>query len=364
MEDELRIQLENITKKFGDVTAVDGVSFSVKKGEFFTIVGPSGCGKTTTLRMIAGLERPTNGNISINGEVVNNLPPYDRDISMVFQNYALFPHKSVGANIEYGLKIKGVEKAAREQRVEEILDLVNMPGFQDRQPQELSGGQQQRIALARALVLDPSVLLLDEPLSNLDRKLREEMQFELKRIQDDLNITAIYVTHDQEEALSMSDRILVMNEGKSEHLGTPYEIYNQPNNQFVANFVGNSNFIPAEVKSHSNNIFTLEPDLDIDKNNIQISSNNYNFKTGDPVLLCLRPESLTINSMANEDNMNTINGEIRGKTYVGDSVDVLVSVSNQTLQIKMVGDTLQRDYSIGDTVDVSWDYSNGILLEK
>jgi putative spermidine/putrescine transport system ATP-binding protein len=241
------VVFEKVTRAFGEVKAVDGVDLQIKDGEFFTMLGPSGSGKTTCLRMIAGFDRPTHGEIYLHGARVTNLPPFERDVNTVFQDYALFPHMSVGENIAYGLMIRKVAKRERELRVKQMLELVRLPGFEGRKPSQLSGGQRQRIALARALINEPRVLLLDEPLGALDLKLRQEMQVELKNLQRRLGITFIFVTHDQEEALSMSDRIAVFNHGKIEQLGAAAEIYERPATTFVAGFVGTANMIDGEL---------------------------------------------------------------------------------------------------------------------
>jgi spermidine/putrescine transport system ATP-binding protein len=243
------VELRNVSKKFGQVVAVDDVSLQVRQGEFLTLLGPSGCGKTTTMRIIAGLERPAAGEVFIRQENVTDAPPYARDVSLMFQNYALFPHKNVFDNIAFGLKYRerGLPKDERGQRVKEALDLVRLPGIEARYPRQLSGGQQQRVALARALVIKPAVLLLDEPLSNLDLKLREKMRVELKQIQELVGITFIFVTHDQEEALMLSDRVAVMEEGKITQVGVPREVYEKPQSRFVAEFIGQSNFLEARV---------------------------------------------------------------------------------------------------------------------
>jgi putative spermidine/putrescine transport system ATP-binding protein len=242
------VQLDGLRKTFGDVVAVDGVDLEVARGEFFTMLGPSGSGKTTTLRLIAGFERPDAGRILLAGRDVSGDPPYARDVNTVFQDYALFPHMSVGENVAYGLKVKGVPRRRRGQRVDEALETVRLSGFGGRRPAQLSGGQRQRVALARAIVNRPQVLLLDEPLGALDLKLRQEMQIELKRIQRDVGITFIYVTHDQDEALTMSDRIAVFAQGKIEQVGTPAEVYEHPRTEFVAGFVGVSNVLEREGK--------------------------------------------------------------------------------------------------------------------
>ena len=240
---EIAVRLEEVTKRFGSVLAVDGVDLDVREGEFLTMLGPSGSGKTTMLRMIAGFELPTAGRIVLHGQDVTAWPPFDRDVNTVFQDYALFPHMTVAKNIEYGLRVKRVARAERQERVDEVLDVVRLGGFEARKPSQLSGGQRQRVALARALVNRPRVLLLDEPLAALDRKLREEMQVELKHIQERVGITFVLVTHDQGEALTMSDRIAVFSAGRVEQVATPAEIYENPATPFVADFVGTSNLI-------------------------------------------------------------------------------------------------------------------------
>jgi putative spermidine/putrescine transport system ATP-binding protein len=238
--------LSNLTKRYGEVVAVAGIDLEIAQGEFFTMLGPSGSGKTTTLRMIAGFEDPSSGTIELAGEDVSGVPPYDRAVNTVFQDYALFPHMSVGQNVEYGMKVGRVGKAERSKRRDEALEMVRLPGYADRKPGELSGGQRQRVALARAIVNRPQVLLLDEPLGALDLKLREEMQSELKTIQGEVGITFVYVTHDQDEALTMSDRIAVFNNGRIEQVSPPLELYERPANEFVAGFVGVSNLLERD----------------------------------------------------------------------------------------------------------------------
>ena len=237
------VELRGVTKRFGHHVAVDDVSLEVREGEFLSLLGPSGCGKTTTLRLVAGFERPDAGSIRIGGADVASLPPYRRPVNTVFQSYALFPHLSVLDNVAYGLKQQGVPRRDRASRAAEMLDVVHLSGVERRKPRQLSGGQQQRVALARALVLNPKVLLLDEPLGALDLKVRRQLQIELKRIQEEVGITFVYVTHDQEEALAMSDRVAVMNDGRIEQLAAPQEIYDRPATEFVAAFIGDTNFI-------------------------------------------------------------------------------------------------------------------------
>ena len=249
------IRLDGVRKAYGDVVAVAGIDLEVGRGEFFTMLGPSGSGKTTTLRMIAGFELPDAGTIELAGRDVGDSPPYDREVNTVFQDYALFPHMTVGENVEYGLRVKKVDKAERAERRDEALEMVRLPGYSDRKPAELSGGQRQRVALARSIVNRPRVLLLDEPLGALDLKLREQMQIELKQIQSEVGITFVYVTHDQDEALTMSDRIAVFNEGKIEQVGTPAEVYELPGSTFVSGFVGVSNLLERDGRQ-----FTVRPE--------------------------------------------------------------------------------------------------------
>lgn len=257
------IQFKAVSRHFGEVKAVDNVELEIIDGEFFSMLGPSGSGKTTCLRMIAGFDRPTSGQIILYGQDVSNLPPYERPVNTVFQDYALFPHMTIEENIGYGLMIKGISKIERSKRVNEMLELVRLPGFGSRKPSQLSGGQRQRVALARALINHPKVLLLDEPLGALDLKLRQQMQVELKNIQREVGITFIFVTHDQEEALTMSDRIAVFNEGKIEQVGSPAEVYEHPATPFVAGFVGTSNLVSGEVAQRitgSANRFSVRPE--------------------------------------------------------------------------------------------------------
>ena len=289
---ESAILFKNVSRYFGDVKAVDNIQLEIKDGEFFSMLGPSGSGKTTCLRMIAGFDRPTSGQIILYGQDVSNLPPYERPVNTVFQDYALFPHMTIDENIGYGLMIKGVPKAERAKRVDDMLDLVRLPGFGYRKPSQLSGGQRQRVALARALINRPKVLLLDEPLGALDLKLRQQMQVELKNIQREVGITFIFVTHDQEEALTMSDRIAVFSEGKVEQVGTPAEVYEHPASPFVAGFVGTSNLVSGEVAQRI---------------------------TGSPNRFSVRPEKIHIVApdAKVESDMFCVNGRIRDVVYLG-----------------------------------------------
>jgi ABC-type Fe3+/spermidine/putrescine transport system ATPase subunit len=240
------VELVGVTKRYGAVAAVDAIDLEVRPGEFLSLLGPSGCGKTTTLRLIAGFERPDEGEVRIGGRDVSRVPPYKRDVNTVFQSYALFPHLTVLENVAYGLKQRGLGRSERRARAIEMLELVRLPGFGERKPRQLSGGQQQRVALARSLVMHPRVLLLDEPLGALDLKVRKELQIELKRIQEEIGITFVYVTHDQEEALAMSDRVVVMNAGHIEQIGAPREIYDRPATEWIASFIGDTNFLRVD----------------------------------------------------------------------------------------------------------------------
>jgi iron(III) transport system ATP-binding protein len=322
------LTLENISKVFpsrgniGEVIAVQDVNLEIQKGELVTLLGPSGCGKTTTLRMIAGFEFPTSGRIILDGQEVNSLPPHKRDMSMVFQSYALFPHLTVFENVAYGLNVQRLNKKTIRERVSGVLDLVHLRGYGDRAPGQLSGGQQQRVALARALVMEPKVLLMDEPLSNLDAKLREEMRTEIRRIQKELNITSVYVTHDQIEAMTLSDRIVVMNEGLIEQIGSPMEVYRFPNSRFVANFIGRANFIDGMVLAHNNSKLTVRSLGE----SITLSNVKREFREGEPVTLIVRPEMIQIKKKG-----GLYQGIIRQAVYLGDMIEYAVDVGGVSI---------------------------------
>lgn len=360
---QAKLTADGLVKEYGDFKAVNDISFTIQEGEFFSLLGPSGCGKTTTLRMLAGFEQPTEGTISIDEEVINEKPPYNRDVGMVFQSYALFPHKSVGENVGFGLKMDNVPSDEREERVDDILELVGLPGFQDRSPGELSGGQQQRVALARALVIEPSVLLLDEPLANLDLKLRKEMQFELKRIQTELEITTVYVTHDQEEALSLSDEILVMNEGKSEQIASPPEVYNNPANEFVASFMGESNILSGSIVSQ--NEATVDVDLhSTEQDSISISQEaveQMEISDNDRISLSLRSEDLEIVGQAKADGTG-IDGTVNTKTFQGKATKFVVDIGSEEILVEAPGKQSQDQFDVGDQVNVQWDENDCLVL--
>jgi putative spermidine/putrescine transport system ATP-binding protein len=297
------IRFDDVSRHFGDVKAVDRADLEIQDGEFFSMLGPSGSGKTTCLRMIAGFDRPTSGSIFLYGKDVSNLPPYERDVNTVFQDYALFPHMTIADNIAYGLMVKGVPKVERYKQVDEMLELVRLPGYGQRKPSQLSGGQRQRVALARALINHPKVLLLDEPLGALDLKLRQQMQVELKSIQKRVGITFVFVTHDQEEALTMSDRIAVFNEGKIQQVGTPSAIYERPASAFVAGFVGTSNLVSGEVARRI---------------------------TGSPEMFSIRPEKIHLDPNHGEpgNDMLCIDGVVRDVVYLGLFTRYLVEIED------------------------------------
>lgn len=309
------VELRGITKKYDDVTVVDNISLEVNEGEFLSFLGPSGCGKTTTLRIIAGFEEPTKGSVYIKGKLVNEEPPYMRNLGMVFQNYALFPHKTVYNNIAYGLKMRKVDKNEIKQRVEEALDVVRLSGYDDRRPDQLSGGQQQRVALARALVIRPDVLLLDEPLSNLDAKLRKEMRIETKRIQEAVGLTAIYVTHDQTEALAMSDRIAIIEKGRIVQLGVPKDIYERPQGSFVAGFVGESNTIKGKIVSVTDTETEFRSETGL---NVTIKT-DIGYEPNKKVSLYARIETFEIFSTSPPEAKNTFEGKVESVSYQGGS---------------------------------------------
>jgi spermidine/putrescine transport system ATP-binding protein len=313
---EVDVRLERVTKLFGDQVAVDDLSLDVERGAFFSLLGPSGCGKTTTLRMIGGFEEPTAGAIHLGGRDVTTLPAYRRDVNTVFQSYALFPHLDVFENVAFGLRRKGVSKSQISVRVREMLRLVDLTGFDERKPHGLSGGQQQRVALARALVNEPQLLLLDEPLGALDLKLRKQMQLELKRIQQGVQITFLYVTHDQEEAMTMSNRLAVMRRGRIEQIGAPEDVYDHPTTEFVAGFLGASNLVPGEVKERGRDAISV---LVAGGSVLSVPPDRM-ATTSDDVRVGVRPEKIHIereSETAPDRGWNAVEGLLRDVTYIG-----------------------------------------------
>jgi spermidine/putrescine transport system ATP-binding protein len=338
------VRLERVTKQFDDVTAVDELSLEIESGSFFALLGPSGCGKTTTLRMIGGFEEPTEGAIYLGDREVSGMPPYKRDVNTVFQSYALFPHLSIFENVAFGLRRKGSRGGNLKGQVERMLDLVQLSGFGKRKPSQLSGGQQQRVALARALVNSPRVLLLDEPLGALDLKLRKEMQLFIKALQHDVGITFIHVTHDQEEAMTMADRIAVMNAGRIEQLGAPNELYERPQTAFVASFLGISNLLAGNVAGPD--AVRLE-----DGTAIRVRAGSLNGRTG-RVAVGIRPEKIR----PDDQDANALPGVVKERAYVGVSTQYIVETRNGNVSVCVLNDrpgTIPLDP--GDRLTLSWD---------
>lgn len=346
------LSLRNLTKvypgdKNGDIIAVNDLSLSIEPGSFVTLLGPSGCGKTTTLRMIAGFEKPTSGHIFLGGSMLNDVPPNKRGMAMVFQNYALFPHMSVYENISYGLRLRKIDQNTIRNSVEMVLNLMNLVGTENRSPNQLSGGQQQRVALARALVLQPKVLLFDEPLSNLDAKLRLQMRDEIRRLQRRLSITSIYVTHDQTEAMSLSDVIIVMKDGRIEQSGSPTDIYLRPASLFVADFIGDANFVESRIQEIGPSgviVNLLGTPIQIPRNE-QLNSRF----PGEEIYLVIRPEAVRVTGA-----LSGFTGEIRKTTYLGGSVQYLVEVNGQFILATDTNPLRERIYSEGTTVGVQF----------
>lgn len=353
-QDTPTVELSNLTKRFRDVTAVEDVDLSVRDGELLTLLGPSGCGKTTTLRMVAGFEKPSEGVVSLGGREVTQTPSYSRDTGMVFQHYALFPHMTVADNIAFGLEMEGVPDDEIEDRTREALEMVRLPGLGDRYPSELSGGQQQRVALARALIIEPEVLLLDEPLSDLDKKLREEMRLEILRLHRELDVTMIYVTHNQEEALTISDRMAVMADGQIQQVGTPEEVYQEPNNEFVADFIGNANLLNGTVVAANDDEVTVELEEGSD---ITLNREVANSETtpGREVTLLFRPERFKVYAEDfDPDETNTLTGTVTEVTYLGSRIDYFVDIGVDEVHVVQQNIQRQSTFQQGDPVTLSF----------
>lgn len=346
------VSFENVIKTFGNVTAIDNVSFTIEPGNLVTLLGPSGCGKTTTLRMLAGLEHPTSGRIMIGNKDVTHLPATDRDVSMVFQSYALFPHMTVAENVAYGLSASGVNKVEAKEKSEEGLELVGLEGYGERFPRELSGGQQQRVAVARALVLEPEVLLLDEPLSNLDAKLRRHVREEIRELQQKIGLTAVYVTHDQEEALAVSDRIIVMNRSVIAQEGSPRELYEAPASSFIADFIGDANLINADI------IATDGHTAEVAVGALRCSLPQRDFSKG-RVQLAVHPSSVRLSKL---DHQSTgLTGNVRRATYLGNQMQY--DVDSEVGSLFVVDYRVEQAIPVGS--DVSIAFSNrGLALVK
>jgi spermidine/putrescine transport system ATP-binding protein len=353
------VRLHGVSKRFGDLTAVREMDLDIPRGEFFTMLGPSGCGKTTTLRMIAGFEEPSEGKVLLDGEDVTGLPPFKRATNTVFQTYALFPHLSVERNVAFGLQRKRVSKEEIRRRVNEELERVGLAGHANRKPRQLSGGQQQRVALARALVNRPAVLLLDEPLGALDLKLRKQLQVELKRIQQDVGITFVYVTHDQEEALTMSDRIAVMNHGAIEQLGVPEEIYERPRTTFVAGFIGVSNLMPGEVVSTGTGTAELRLDA-----GVTVRTGAAGASVGERAHAVVRPEKLQLRRAngAAPDGRASVDGQVESSLYMGTATQVIVRLTDETRMTVLVPNTDEEARrqlpAAGDPARLTWSSDN------
>ena len=365
------VELIHVTKRFGEIVAVDDLSLMIREGEFFSLLGPSGCGKTTTLRLIGGLENPDDGDILINGVVVNDHPPYERSSNIVFQNYALFPHLNVEDNVAFGWRVKArrVPEPEVKKRVDEALRLVHLEGLGARRPNQLSGGQQQRVALARALVLRPKVLLLDEPLGALDRKLRKAMQIELRGIQHEVGITFIYVTHDQEEAMAMSGRVAVMRDGKFEQIGTPEEIFRTPRTQFVADFMGASNIFHGKV-------IAADAALDAPTRTIQIETDDglkvvsrcdQGMAPGASVSFSIRPEDIQVFPRDRDwSGDNKFDGRIVEKLFLGEATELEVAVGEHNTITSRIQSRIDQEFNFkeDDLVLIGWNAEDCNLLSN
>ncbi len=357
------IVIDHVTKTFGDFMAVEESTFEIRTGEFFSMLGPSGCGKTTTLRMIAGFEQPTSGRVMLAGADVSKVPPYRRDVNTVFQNYSLFPHMTVFDNVAFGLRVRRSSRASKSEirsRVQEMLELVRLPDMADRKPAQLSGGQQQRIALARALVNRPKALLLDEPLGALDLKLRQSMQLELKRIQRELGITFVFVTHDQEEALTMSDRIAVMCQGRVEQIGRPTDIYNSPSSVFVAGFIGTANLLPVRVTELRGDLATVTTR---DDSVLSVGGCGEGVSVGDEVTLMVRPERLTVHPPGSA--INGVSATLMSLVFQGPVLRCEATTSRGTAMVAHVAPhELPESVRPGTEVVLAWEPDAAYLVPE
>jgi len=356
------IQIEDIVVKYGALMALKGITIDIERGELLSLLGPSGCGKTTTIRIIAGFVHPSQGNVYINGERVNEVPSYKRNIGVVFQNFALFPHMTCAENISFGLRRMKLKKNIVESRLKEIIALLHLDGLEKRYPGELSGGQQQRMALARAMVISPDVLLLDEPLGSLDKKLREEMQIELRQLQKKVGITTILVTHDQEEAITLSDRVAVMNDGVIEQIGTPTEIYEKPRSKFVADFIGINNFINGNVVKIGNNEIICK----IGEEETVLAPFKKGYVIGQAVDVIVRPESIELSEGIPLNMGNFLKGIITNIIYKGANISFFIRLSNNQVIVaspnKLDKSVINTNYSKGSEVFVSWKLESSYII--
>ena len=356
------IEVKNLVKTYGNVYALKNVDLNIADGEYFVLLGPSGGGKTTLLRSIGGFIRPDSGSVNIKGQNVDDLPPDRRPTSMVFQGFALFPHMNVSQNIGYGLKLKSIDKNVIENKVNKMMDLVGLKGLSNRMPHELSGGQQQRVQLARALILENDVLLLDEPLSALDAQLRKDMCIELKRLQKTVGISFVHVTHNQEEAMSVADRIAIIADGEMVEQGTPKEIYSNPKNKFTAEFIGEKNIFEGRIKDFNKTKVVV----DIDNDNVEIANNNYKVKKNQKVSLSIKSESIQIKKIS-KTNSKVSNNQIVGKiseiTFLGQFVRYLVVLNNnQEIQVRSYEEIV--NLKVHDTVSLSWKLEDFLLHQN
>jgi putative spermidine/putrescine transport system ATP-binding protein len=360
------VEIRNAYKSYGSNVILNGISLDVRQGELLTLLGPSGCGKTTTLNVIAGFIEIDDGEVLIKGNKMNHIPPHKRDLGMVFQTYSLFPHMTVYQNLDFGLNLRKVDKAERNRRIGESLELVKMTGLENRYPRELSGGQRQRVAIARALVVHPKLLLLDEPLSNLDAKLRHELRAEIKRLQKEVGVTTIFVTHDQEEALSMSDRIVVMNKGNIEQIGTPIEIYKQPKTEFVFQFIGKSNCFDCSVQSIGEKAVHVQMEsgstLSINESN-RMDAEQTNYHVGDKIKVYIRPEQITIEALKSAVTFeNSFSAEIVQMNYLGTTWEIEVSSQGKLLQL--LSPTIDPIWTSEREVVIGWNSSDMMMIKK
>ena len=359
------ISFKQVSKQFGTVTAVNRASFDIHRGEFFSLLGPSGCGKTTLLRIVAGFEIPTEGEVLIDDQPMSSIPPNRRPVNMVFQNYAIFPHLDVRANIAFGMRKSGLSKTDLNRRIDEVLELIKLPGYGSRGSDELSGGQRQRVALARALIKQPKVLLLDEPLGALDKKLREQMQIELRQLQQQLGITFVFVTHDQEEALTLSDRIAVMSEGEVIEIATPAELYESPGSRFVADFIGSMNFFEGRIVDAKDGITTVTSEH---LGTIQASQVENNFSSGSPVWIAIRPEKLQPRFESPDPQADYIEGRMGPSAYLGDRSHFYVHIDHRDDPILVALQNLERSLDSlsrpNQPVWLTWSSDAVVLLPR